>query len=113
MGGMRVKGQSFLEREGEEMKIGRWTDLETVILLEATENLIGDIKDLTVPKTDELEQLVTLYNDVISIAKSHGCMCNRKEKDQIRCKLEHFQQKRRLNLLLLEEQLCSYMYNLP
>ncbi|KAJ7333131.1 hypothetical protein OS493_018307 [Desmophyllum pertusum] len=81
---MRVKGQSFLEREGEEMKIGRWTDLETVILLEATENLIGDIKDLTVPKTDELEQLVTLYNDVLYFAKSHGCMCNRKEKDQIR-----------------------------
>ena len=74
---MRIKGQSFLEKEEEQMEIGPWTDLKTVILLEATENMIGDIKDLTVPKTDELEKLVTLYNDIISLAKSHGCMCNK------------------------------------
>ena len=113
LGGMRAKGQSFLEREGEEVKIGRWTDLETVILLEAAEKVIGDIKDWTIPKTDELEQLVTLYNEVTCFAKSHGYMCDKKNKEQTRCKLEHFQQKRRLNLLLLEEQLCSYMHNLP
>ncbi|KAL9977663.1 hypothetical protein ACROYT_G015092 [Oculina patagonica] len=60
--GSRLNGQSFLDREGQEMRSGQWTDLETATLIEA----IGKV---TYHEEEKLKKLAFVYNDVVVLSQ--------------------------------------------
>jgi len=95
----RLRGEDFLKKEGEQIAPGKWTDIETLILVEI----------VTMDCTDDLNEICILYNTAIKTASSNGMKCTQKNKQQIQSKLEHFQKHEKLNLLYLEEQISSYL----
>ena len=105
MGGSRLNGVDFLKKEGEEVSAGKWTDIETLILVE----IINSGHTSTNLESTNVDNICGIFNSVIKTASSMGLTGNLKSKQQVQSKLEHFQKHEKLNLLLLEEQLCSYI----
>ena len=54
--------------EGEEVRSGRLTNFETVVLLESTQNAIDRIDHLAMLDGEPLQRIFELYNEVVTFA---------------------------------------------
>ena len=99
LSGDRLSGRKYMEKEGEVVAGGRWTNEETVLLLEI----------LSVRCKDDIEQLCNVYNNCVSVANNFGMLCSFKNKVQIERKLVNLQKKKELVLLNLEQTISSQL----
>ena len=58
--------------EGEEARSGRWTNFETVVLLESTQKVIDGIDNLAMLDGEQLQRIFELYNEVVTYMLCKG-----------------------------------------
>ena len=75
-----------MKKEGEEIAPGKWTEIETLILLEV----------VNVACIDDPAQICQFYNAVNKTARINGLECNVNNKQQIKAKLAHFERHNKL-----------------